>query len=172
MVKRRQTKAMDIRNQQYREFLKAFRDRNVIKLKEWYDKGFRLPNKIFLNQLEKDLNAVLDPNPDLNKEIPTLFFHSYLFLDPENINVKDNGHTLLDAVVQMFTDAVDIEPTENKKKNMLYYYLFFINNLVQMGAKMSMKVIIPQTIDMNETLQKIITMLTPIESPYPSSEED
>jgi hypothetical protein len=179
MVKRRQSRSIDVRNKDFREFLKAFRDRNVIKLKELYDKGFRVPNKVFLNQLEKELNTIIDPNPDLSKGIPTIFFNAYQYLDPENINVRENGHTLLDAVVQMFTDAIDIEPIDMKKNNLIFYYLFFVEYLIKMGAQMTMDIPIPQTVPLSEQLGKIITLLAEVvpspsapDSPYSSEDED
>lgn len=165
MVKRRQSRAQDLRNKVSRGFLKAFKDNDQEGIKLGYQKGFRVPNTVFIDQLAKQINNVLNRNM-----IQTINFDSYKLLNPKNINVRHNGYTLLDVITKLFSDAIDMMEVESGKKYFLNSYEFFVDKLIQMGAVLNHEPIYPTTIRMNTQLAKIINTLETV-NPYATDEE-
>jgi hypothetical protein len=158
MVKRTQSKSGHVVNKQYQNFLKAFRDDDKNGIRIRYEKGFTIPNKIFVKELANEINNIL--NRIMTREIR---LDTYKLLNPENINVIENGYTLLDNVVQMFTAAIDLE--DEAKEYFLNIYTHFVEKLIKMGAVLNNDPSYPKTIAMNNQLASIINVLETV-NPY------
>ena len=91
-------------------------------------------------------------------------FKSYRLLNPQNINIIENGYTLLDVVSKMFSDAIDLEEEEGKDY-FLNSYLFFVDKLIKMGAVLNNQPFYPTSIPLNAKLKNIIDMLESV-NPY------
>lgn len=173
MVKRTQSKTGHVVNKQYRDFLKAFRENDGKAIKVGYEKGFRVPNKIFVEELAKEgveddslvLNSTL--NREMSREIR---LDTYQLLNPKNINILENGYTLLDNVVLLFTGAIDLED-RGVKDYFLNIYSHFVEKLIKMGAVLNNDPLYPTTIPMNNQLANIINVLETV-NPYAIEDDE
>ena len=159
MVKRKQSKSLDTMNKKYRDFLKAFLNDDEEGIENGYKQGFEISNKTFAEQLSKEITNVLNRNM-----IRPIRFKSYRLLNPQNINIIENGYTLLDVVSKMFSDAIDLEEEEGKDY-FLNSYLFFVDKLIKMGAVLNNQPFYPTSIPLNAKLKNIIDMLESV-NPY------
>lgn len=165
MVKRTQSKTGHVVNKQYRDFLKAFRENDGKAIKVGYEKGFRIPNKIFVEELAKEINSTL--NREMSREIR---LDTYQLLNPKNINILENGYTLLDNVVLLFAGAIDLED-RGVKDYFLNIYAHFVEKLIKMGAVLNNDPLYPTTIPMNNKLASIINVLETV-NPYAIEDDE
>jgi hypothetical protein len=99
---------------------------------------------------------------------------TYKLLNLKNINILENGYTLLDNVVQMFTAAIDLEDDvgeQGVKDYFLNIYTHFVEKLIKMGAVLNKGPSYPTTIPMNNQLANIINVLETV-NPYAEMDDE
>jgi hypothetical protein len=168
MVKRHQSKSLRLTNSEFRKFVKAFRDYDTVELKKGYDKGYRIPNKVFIDKIMDEINKVLDT--DLRTIHPQ---HLVKYLDKNSINDNING-TLLDNVVSIFTDAINVSDGwvadgENPIQSYLVsLYYFYLLNLTYIGAKLNRDVVVPKNVIQSSIpiFAKILELIESLEPNY------
>jgi len=102
--------------------------------------------------------------------IQPIRFKSFKLLNPENVNVIENGYSLLDMIVEIFTQAIDKEE-EYGKDYFLNGYLFFVNKLIIMGALLNKPPTYPTTLPMNQKFVNLIETLESVNPNYVSDDE-
>lgn len=167
MVKRKQTQSSSDRNRQYSIFVKAFKEDNQNIMEEGYNKGFRISNNIFISQLAKEINNVLN-----RYMVRTIRFTNFKYLDPENINVIEDGYTLLDNIVRLFSDAINIEEGSGKEY-FINVYKYFVEKLISLGAVLNQEPVYPNFEGLStDFLGKVVAIINILNSVNPYYQED
>jgi len=151
MGKKFQSRALDIRNKEYRDFIRAVKDGDKEGIEIGQKKGFFLGNKLFIELLAKEINQIL------NREYNDVKTYTLIrLLDPENINVVENGYTLLDNIIDLFSQAIDAEDDASAQKYFVNHFDYHLQKLLTLGAKIKQN---PRLAANQEFIQKLETGL-------------
>jgi hypothetical protein len=154
MVKRTQSKTLDIRNREYRKFIQALRNDESEALDLGRKKRFILGNKLFLELLLKEINGVLSRN------VPHIKTYQLVqLLDPENINVVEDDSTILDNVIDFFGQAVDIDDNNSAQAYFINHFYILVNKLLDIGAEIRRSPRLPQNEKFLEKLNDVLNQL-------------
>lgn len=141
MTRRYQSKTQEIRNAQYRNFLKAIRENNKEKIDQGLNMGFRISNRMFVNNLLHQIESVL--NRDWNFEIDV---EATRLLNQSDINDFVDSGTILDIVCDLFAQAYEKEEMQSVKNLLVNAYDILVGDLIDMGAVLSNKPNFPKII--------------------------
>jgi hypothetical protein len=129
MGKKVQSKSLRLKNTEYRKFVNAYRDSDYDELRKGYKKGYRIGNKVFLDELSNEMNEI-----QLGSFLTMSPKNAIKYLNKTYINQPMEGNfTLLDMVVRIFTDAIDL--TSNNQEANKYIYFLYISYLIELGSK-------------------------------------
>jgi hypothetical protein len=161
MTKKYQSKEQRLRNKEYIDFLKAVREKDTVGIRKGlFENKFRISNEFFIDLLAKDINVLLSGNVFKTIDLDTI-----KYTDPENVNEKIYGRTLLDIVVDLFLRAYELADKENLN-NLKEYFLRCLEILVtRINANGGVLTQIPELINVGlvnqhvELYRKIIDQL-------------
>jgi hypothetical protein len=148
MTRKYQSRAQDLRNKEYRDFITAIKDGDKEEIDKGVKKGFYLGNKLFIDLLEKEIYQIL------NRQYVSVKTYGLIrLLNPDNINVSENGLTVLDNVIYLFSEAIDSEDEPSAKKYFINNFLYHLDNLLLLGAEMNQPPRLPANQEFIEKLQ-------------------
>jgi hypothetical protein len=147
MVKKIQSRALDVRNKEYRDFIRAVKEGDNEGIVKGQKKGFFLANRLFIELLTKEINAILNRQYNYTKTYGLI-----RLLDPENINVVENGYTLLDHIIDLFGMALEQEDEPSAKKYFINHFTAQFDKLLSLGAEINQ---IPKLYANEEFIQKL-----------------
>jgi len=159
MTKRFQSTEQEKRRKEYQKFLLAVLSNDKEGIKNGKRKGFYLSNRIFEDIIMKQNNKIL-----LDRTFPVRITKDLVnLLNPNNINdVDSRGLRLLDAVIDLFFQAIDIESTMSAKKYFIIILKEYIIRLMNLGAKLNNTIIPFDTMystELEEELEEIFVLL-------------
>ena len=175
MRKRPASKAQIMRSNEYRDFVKAFRNDDTEGIKIGRKKGFGISNKEYLDKLVQNFNNIINGTAFPN----LLMDKTYELLYPEDINknMGDGNGRLLDVVSRLFTDVIDLvsEDSDFGKKYFLKAYRKYLMNLIGIGAVLKHKAPVANSITVGTegmTDERDIFFLLKSVDPYQESDDE
>jgi hypothetical protein len=148
MTKKYQSRAQDLRNKEYRDFIRAIKDGDEAEIDKGVKKGFYLGNKVFIDLIEKEIYQILN-----RQYVNVRTYVLIRLLNPDNINDSENGLTVLDNVIDLFSVAIDSEDDPSAKKYFINNFLYHLDKLLLLGAKMNQPPRLPENQEFIEKLQ-------------------
>lgn len=159
MTKKFQSRDEEKRRKEYKNFLLAVLSNDKEGIKNGKRKGFFISNRLFEDIIMNQNNKIL-----LDRSYPVRITKDLVnLINPNNINVVDSrGLRLLDAVIDLFFQAIDIESTIFAKKYFILILKEYIIRLMNLGAKLNHPIIPFDTMyesELEEELEEIINLL-------------